>query len=246
MSETQPGSASFGMSPQWWRLGGVCGIVWFVLFIVGGVVLQGEPPAFDKPIAEVLDFFADKGTQYLVGDYLLGLAFWFGFLPFAICLGALVGRAEGGPQIAARLVLAGGLATVIVGGMAPIFTNALALSDIQPEPGVPESAAQGLLYAHAVAIADLGMPASLLVFAAAWAIWSTGVVWRWLAIIAVFDGLLLAIGAAFPIEGEGEGTLFLIRFLSFIGLALWVVLTSICTLLRSEPPARADRQEALS
>lgn len=219
----------------WWRLGGIFGIAWFGLFLLGGVVLQGEPPAFDTPIAEIREFFAGNGTQYLLGDYLLGLAFWFGFLPFTVCLGTLLGRAEGGPQIASRLVLAGGLATVVVGGNAPVFTNSLALNDLQP--GIADSAAQGLLYAHTVALADLGMPASLFVLACAWAIWSTHALWRWLAVLALIDGILLGIGASFPIAGQTDGPLFLVRFLSFIGLAQFVLLTSICILTRKQPPS---------
>lgn len=234
-------SASLRRSPPWWRLGGISGIAWFILFIIGGVALQGEPPAFDKPIGKVLAFFADKGTQYLVGDYLLKIAFWFGFLPFVICLATLIDRTDSNAQIATRLVITGGLATVIVGGVAPIFSNALALNAITP--GIPEPAAQGLLYAHAVAIAQLGLPASVLVFAAAWATWASGAVWRWLTIVAVIDGILLLIGAAFPIAGNSDGVLFLIRFISFIGLAIWVILTSLSMLLRSSPPVRPEVRE---
>jgi hypothetical protein len=44
-----------------WRWAGLAGLAWFAAFIVGGVVLQGEPPAYDEPIGEVRDFFADHG-----------------------------------------------------------------------------------------------------------------------------------------------------------------------------------------
>lgn len=73
-----------------------------MLFVVGAVVLQGEPPAYDASLAEVRRFFTDNHTRFLVGDYLAGLAFLLLFLPFVVGLRSLLGTAEGGPPRQAR------------------------------------------------------------------------------------------------------------------------------------------------
>jgi hypothetical protein len=112
-------SSTEGVGLRWWRLAGLFGLGWFVLFMVGAVVLQGEPPASNASLAEVRQFFTDHRTRFLVGDYLADLAFLLLFLPFVVGLRSLLGAAEGGPQIAARLVLVGGLATVLVGARPP-------------------------------------------------------------------------------------------------------------------------------
>ena len=220
---------------RWWRLAGLFGLGWFVLFAVGGIVLQGEPPAYDASVAEVRRFFTDHGTQFLVGDYLAGVAFLLLFLPFVVGLRSLLGAAEGGPQIASRLVLVGGLATVLVGDTATVFQDTLALGAGNPE--LQDATIRAFLYANAVAIAAIGLPAALFTFAASVVIWTTAVLWRWLAVVGVLAGVLLATGAAFPIAGDPTGPLWTIRFLSFIALLVFVVSVSIAMLLRAEPPS---------
>jgi hypothetical protein len=220
---------------RWWRLAGLFGLGWFVLFAVGAIVLQGEPPAYDASLAEVRQFFTDNGTQFLLGDYLAGLAFLLLFLPFVVGLRSLLGAAEGGPQIASRLVLVGGLATVLIGDTATVFQDALALGAGNPE--FQDATIRAFLYANAPAIAAIGLPAALFTFAASVAIWTTAVLWRWLAVVGVLAGVLLATGAAFPIAGDPTGPLWTVRFLSFIALLVFVVSASIAMLLRAEPPA---------
>jgi hypothetical protein len=220
---------------RWWRLAGLFGLGWFVLFAVGAIILQGEPPAYDASVAEVRQFFTDNGTQFLVGDYLAGLAFLLLFLPFVVGLRSLLGAAEGGPQIASRLVLVGGLATVLVGDTATVFQDTLALGAGNPE--LQDATIRAFLYANAPAIAAIGLPAALFTFAASVVIWTTAVLWRWLAVVGVLAGVLLAVGAAFPIAADPTGPLWTVRFLSFIGLLVFVVSVSIGMLLRTEPPA---------
>jgi len=218
---------------RWWRLAGLFGLGWFVLFAVGAIVLQGEPPAYDASVADVRQFFTDNGTRFLVGDYLAGLAFLLLFLPFVVGFRSLLGTAEGGPQIASRLVLVGGLATVLIGGTATVFQDTLALGAGNPE--LQDATIRAFLYANAAAIAAIGLPAALFTFAASVVIWTTAVLWRWLAVVGVLAGVLLAVGAAFPVAGNPTGPLWTIRFLSFIALLVFVVSASIGMLLRAEP-----------
>jgi hypothetical protein len=111
-------------------------------------------------------------------------------------------------------------------------------------PELSDSTMRAMLYADAVAIAALGVPAALFVLAASLVIWTTGVLWRWLAVIGTVAGVLLITGAAFPIEQDANGVLWGIRFASFISLAIFVLLTSLAQLSSGRShvvPTRAGR-----
>jgi hypothetical protein len=220
------------------RVGGMFGLAWFVFFAVGGIALQGEPPAFDSPISEIRDFFSEHGERYLVGDYIVDLAFVLLFLPFVAVLRGLLGNAEGGLQLRSRLAFAGALSLVVVGGAATTFLDAVALGRAGPE--LSDSTIRALLYADAVAIAALGVAAALFVLAASLVIWTTGVLWRWLAVVGAGAGVLLITGAAFPIERDANGVLWAIRFASFISLAIFVLLSSIALLSKAGTRAAAS------
>lgn len=190
-------------------------------FIVGGVVLQGEPPAYDEPIAEVRDFFADDGQRYLVGDYIVNIAFVLLLLPLIVGLRGRLGAAEGcSDRLAA-------------GGAATPFLDAVALASGGAQ--LEDSTIRALLYANAAAIAALGVPAALLTVSAAVVIWRTGALWRWLAPLGAIAGLLLVAGAAFPIAQDATGPLFTIRFTSFIAFAIFIVATSLSLVLTHDP-----------
>ena len=224
------------MTDKWWRVTGAFGLGWFVLFAVGAIILQGEPPPFDQPVARAREFFAARGGRYLVGDYLAGLAFIFGFLPFVVGLRSLLGRAEGGLQVGSRLLLIAGVTTVVVGDAATVFTDAMALAGGGGE--LNDATIHALLDANAVAIAAIGLPMALFAFAASAVVWATGALPRWLAVIGSIVGVLHVAGAAFPIEGEPDGVLFTLRFLGLIAFALFVLLTSISMLTMREPRLR--------
>src|SRR4029450_4734438 len=87
-----------------------------------------------------------------------------------------------------------------------------------------DSIIRALLYADAVAIAGIGMPAALTTIAAAVVIRRTRAPpWR-LAPGGPVAGALLVAGAAFPVEGNAAGVLWTIRFIGFISFAVFVVL----------------------
>ena len=58
MTTRSTGSLDF-LWANWWRVGGVAGILFLVLFMVG-VGIQGERPFIDDPVAEIQDWFADN------------------------------------------------------------------------------------------------------------------------------------------------------------------------------------------
>jgi hypothetical protein len=218
---------------RWQRITGAFGLAWIVLFAVGGIALQGQPPAYDAPIGETRDFFAAHGGRYLWGDYIAGLAFVLCLLPFVVGLRSVLGAAEGGPQIGSRLVLVGGVATVIVGDAATVFLDALALGGAPAE--LPDTTIRLLLELDAVAIAAIGLPMALTAIAAATVIWQTGVLPRWLAPVAVGSGLLHIIGATFVAADDADGPLFALRFAGLIAFAVFVGAASV-NLIRGTAP----------
>jgi hypothetical protein len=216
---------------RWRRITGGFGLAWIVLFALGGIALQGQPPAYDAPIGEVRDFFAAHGDRYLWGDYIAGLAFILCLLPFVVGLRSVLGAAEGEPQIASRLVLVGGIATVIVGDAATAFLDALALAGAPGE--LPDTTIRLLLELDAVAIAAIGLPMALTAFAAATVIWQTGVLPRWLAPVAALSALLHIVGATFVAANDADGPLFFTRFAGLITFAVFVAAASISLMSRS-------------
>lgn len=217
-------TAEAAPTPRWWKVTGWFGITWYVLFAIGAIVVQGEPPAYDQPLADIRSFFTTAGNLYLLGDYLADLAFILFFVPFIAGLQSVLGAAEGEPRIASRLVFAGGLTTVAVGGGATDFLDALALGDAATT--LDDSTLQGLLNANAVSIAAIGPAMALTAFAAAVVIWTTSVLWRWLAPLATLSGLLHLVGALYVVPNDGD-PLFLARFAGLLTFALFVLLTSI-------------------
>jgi hypothetical protein len=210
---------------EWRRTTGVFGLAWIVLFAVGGIALQGQPPAYDAPIGEIRDFFAAHGDRYLWGDYIAGLAFVLCLLPFVVGLRSVLGAAEGAPQVASRLVLVGGIATVVVGDAATVFLDALALGGAPAE--LPDTTVRLLLQLDAVAIAAIGLPMALTAIGAATVIWQTGVLPRWLAPVAALSGLLHIVGASFVAADDPEGPLFFMRFVGLIAFAVFVAGASV-------------------
>jgi hypothetical protein len=214
----------------WQRIIGVLGLGWIVLFAIGGIALQGQPPAYDAPIDETRDFFLAHGDRYLWGDYIAGLAFILCLLPFVVGLRSVLGAAEGPPQIASRLVLVGGITTVVVGDAATAFLDALAVGDAPAE--LPDTTIRLLLQLDAVAIAAIGLPMALTTIAAAAVIWQTGVLPRWIAPVAALSGLLHIIGATFVAAHDADGPLFFIRFAGLITFAIFIAASSVSLISR--------------
>lgn len=207
------------------RLTGTFGLAWLLFFAVGGIILQGQPPPYDQPIAEARAFFASGSDRYLWGDYIAGIAFILCFLPYLVGLHWVLSEAEPAPHLGSHLVLIGGITTVIVGDAATAFLDAAAVGN--GAAGLADTTVRGLLRADAVAIAAIGLPMALTAFAAAAVVWRTGVLWRGLAPLAALAGIFHVVGATFIIANDGEGPLFFMRFAGLIGFGLFVLLSAI-------------------
>ena len=126
---------------------------------------------------------------------------------------------------------------VAIGFATSFAWGALALgAGVHPE--VSDSTVRTLMYVDAYGFTTMILASSLLVLPASVVIYTSGVLWRWLAILGVATGVLVVIGAAWVIDGDQEGVLAIIAFIGFLGVPLWVLLVSVSMVMKSELPAR--------
>ena len=226
-----------GLFNNWWRVGGIAGILYLVLFIAG-ISVQGEVPQFDKPVDEIRDWFADNGEQYLVGDYMVGLAFMLFFLPFLASLRGLLARVEGEPAVWSWVAFSGGLALLIIGATASVFWGTLAYGF-----GVAENAddetIRTLMYLDVAGFAMLPLGFVPFVLGASLVILRTGVLWRWLSLIGLIAAVFSIIAGASTLTSDPDGALGGIGFIGFLAFLLWILLVSINMILKQEAPAAA-------
>ena len=221
---------------QWWRVGGLLGIGWIVLFIIGGFILQGETPSRDDDIAEIREYFTDDAEMYLAGDYLIGLGFTLFFLPFLVILRRVLGVAAGWPNIFARVALLAGVIALIWGGIAGFFWGTLAVGAAEHEE-IDDSAVRLLMEIDVYAFAGLQLPVGVFMLATGLSIWlGRTLSWRWIGIVAIIGGILALIGAAWPIDGDEEGALAIPGFIGFLLILISVLLISINLLLTKIEP----------
>jgi hypothetical protein len=221
------------------RAGGLAGI----LFVVAGVVstaLPGSPPKADET-AKITGYLADKHSEILASNYLVGIAFLF-FLLFAGALRAYLGAADRGGLRPGGVMLAGAAATaaLVLAGTAVIngavFQVAAAndtnlnhaLYDVASDLFVAAGFALAAFFAGAaVAIADTkALPSVLAITALVAALVNV------VAPVAFFaKSGFFAIGGAYGFIAPGLSL-------------LWVLGTSIMMLLPNPPPRPATRADA--
>ena len=226
-----------GLFNNWWRVGGIAGILYLILFFAG-FGLTGEAPTFDEPVDEIRDWFADNGEQYLVGDYLTGLAFVLFFLPFLASLRGLLARVEGEPAVWSWVAFSGGLALLIIGGIASLFWATLAYGFGVAE-NADEETVRTLMYLDVAGFAMLPLGFVPFVLGASLVILRTGVLWRWLSFVGLIVAVFSIIAGASTLTSDPDGALGGVGFIGFIGLPIWILLVSINMILKREAPASA-------
>jgi hypothetical protein len=222
---------------KWWRLGGVAGILFLIMFIAGGV-LMGDSPSLDKSTDEIRDWYADNGDQFLVGNYIIGLAFAFFFFPFLAGLQSLLASAERGPQMWSKVAFAGGLTFLIFGAVSSFFWATLAYSFGVVEQG-EDVPIKTIMYLDQVGTSTFPLPLIALVLGTSLICLRTGVLWRWLSILALVVAVFVVINGASLLTSDADGALGGIGFISFPAFALWLLLVSINMILKKEAPAAA-------
>ena len=222
------------MLNQWWRLGGVFGILFLVLFIVGAMY-QGETPTYGDPVDEIRAYFVDDGQTYLVGDFIIGLAFILFFFPFLSALRSVLGVAEGGVQIWSRLVLAGGLLFMALAAAGGATWTTLAFGDF-----AKNASDETIILIMGISTgADHFVPAGLAIMAlsAGVATLRTGGLPAWHGGLSLIYGVLATVGMlSILADNPDESAL---GFLPWLGAGIWVLVTSIVLLMKKETPVAA-------
>jgi hypothetical protein len=223
---------------NWWRIGGVAGLIYVVLFVIGAFALAGDSPSRGDSVEDIRTYFADDGQLYLIGDYLTAIAFLFFFLPFIVTLRTLLGAVEPTPAIFSRLGLIGGVLSVVFGGVGGIFWGALALGIADNAEANNDAIIRTLMELDTYAFATpLNLSLALFVLAFSIVIWETGALWRWLGAIGILASILNIIGSAWPIDGDEEGVIAAIGFFPGNLLAIiWLVAICINLIRMREPP----------
>ena len=71
------------MLGKWWRLGGLLGIAFIVVWLPAALSM-GMTPTVDDPIDEIRAWWQDDGLRYLLAQYVVLLALIVLLLPFML------------------------------------------------------------------------------------------------------------------------------------------------------------------
>lgn len=226
-----------GLPRQWWRLGGLAGVLFVAVFVVG-VALQDAPPLVDDSVDEIRKDWVDGGQQYLVAGYVLGLGFVFFYIPFMLVLRVLLGRAEGGIELWSRASLVGAFTTLLWGIWSGMFWGALAFGDFAATASDETLRTLSVLDYYAVS----GMPLAfaVLVGASSIVIARTGVLWRWLAYLGAVEVVLSLVAPLAVLSTNTDSVFDLVFLAAFLGFVLWILLVGIGMLARREEPGAAS------
>lgn len=187
-------------------LASLTGVV-FVVLVVIGVIVGGEPPDVDEPGTEVIAFYDEnEGEQQFAAGLLLWAAVFFLF--FVGALRSVLRSAEGARGTLSAVAFGGGVIVAI--GLGLFATLNFALSD--DPTALDPSAAQALNVLSSDAFGPVAIGTAVLLIASGIAIVRTGALASWLGWIAIPLGIV----AVTPIG-----------FVGFIGMAAWVLVASL-------------------
>jgi hypothetical protein len=214
-------------SSTWIRVGGVCGIVLPILFLVMVFTGGGPPPAVDASGKDVAAHFAGGGAKVGYAAAVLAIPFglWF-FTTLTLLLWTRTSdRAYAAIGVVASAVFLASLAAGLV-----IVRGALVYGQLDEST------------AHAFNVASFHSSDGVVLFMAAAVAY--GIVqarmpglWRWLGYLAFLVALLEAITFLTSVSSGPAKSVGLFAFLAFV---LWILLTAILQVWRG--PAVAQKQ----
>ncbi|HLF75914.1 MAG TPA: hypothetical protein VJB57_00345 [Dehalococcoidia bacterium] len=223
-------SALPGLNLSWQRLGGLLGILGVVLFVIGAV-MEGDVPIYTDDAATIRDWFADNGDQFLLADFIIGIGVVFCLVPFFVVLRSVMAKAEGESSLWPQVGLLGAILFVVTGGMASIFTGALAVS-------AEAISDDGAIVALAT-MAFYGFNAPGFVLALFFIALGLGIIRSnafaapvgWLCLALTVTGILSGLAS---MDGDPEGAFALLGLVTTLGLGVVVLITGGSLLMRKE------------
>lgn len=219
------------MVGSWWRLGGMLGIAFVVVWLLK-MVGTGVTPPYDDPIGEIREYWEDDGRRYLVVQYFGLLSMVIFLLPYMVALTTLLGRAEKGARLWSNVSLAGGVCFVAITIAINSIWTALALG----ADAISDDGMRTLMYLDAAAFYIGVFPFAVFVAAGSLVIVATGAMRKWLGYVGLADGIALFAAPLVVLEDHSESPLGIFYFLVLVVGAAWIVATGVAMLrLREEP-----------
>lgn len=200
------------------RLAALTGVAFVVLLVVGGAI-AGEPPSPDDGVDEIVDFYTENDSSVMIGSViqalgLVALVFFGGYL-------RRVFQEAAGPNHTLPSVVQAGAAIVAVGGAIDATINFALADSIEDVDPVAAQALVMLWNNDWIPIAVGGMT---LILASGLSILRHGGLPRWMGWVAI----VLAVAMATPAG-----------FVAFLLIGLWIIVASIMLALRADSPAAA-------
>lgn len=223
------------MLGKWWRLGGLLGIAFIVVWLPA-FISKGDTPVFDDPIAETRAWWQDHGLRYLLAQYVVLLAAMVLLLPFMVAFTSVLGRAEGGVKLWSRVSLIGGVCFLVTELAAGAAWAALAFgADKLSDDGM-----RTLMYLDVGAYQVPGFGLGLFVGAASLVIATTGALPRWIGYFGLLLGIALLVSPLAVVDDNPAGPFLVLGFLSFLLTNVWILVIAITMARRRDEPLRTS------
>ncbi len=196
---------------NWKSWAPLTGIVFVVLLVVG-VIVRGEPPDLDSPAQEIVAHYSDDKDSVIAGSILIGLAPVF-LLFFAGSLRSALRRAEGEGGVLSAVALVGG--AVFAVGIALDATISVALAETVDD--IEPSAVQALQALLEYGFVPGTVGAVVLLVSSGISIVRHGALPQWLGWVAIVLGVAFA-------------TTF---FIAFLLAGIWILVVSVVLAMRA-------------
>jgi len=193
---------------SWARFAPLTGAVFVVLAAIS-FAIAGEPPDFDAPPGEVVEFYRDHEGASIFASVLLGLASVL-LIFFAASLRRVLRRSEDGTGVLSAAAFGGGI--VAAGGFGTAAAIHFALTEFANSDGITPGAVQALNALDVNFFFPFGIGIAALVLATGLAALRTRVIPVWLAWVAVVIFVV---------------TFTPIGFVGFLASGLWILVVSV-------------------
>jgi hypothetical protein len=183
---------------------------------------------FDDSAEDIRSFYANHSDNYIITDWITGIAVIFFFIPFLVVLRRIF-TAVDPSGIWAGVFYTSGLLFAALGGASSAFDGAATVNkgdQLSPE------FLRGMLVAgdYSFSIAVIALAAMHV--AAALVIGRTGVLWRWIAALNVISAVCILIGSLGNLSHDSESGVGFLVFIGLIGTMLFALIAGINMIMR--------------